>query len=191
MQEVTSDKVARLEEFPSGNFRITEPSYMRWIHWPDGFAAHRDSHHKGPVMLILQRTKCIIPRSYQIYRWAWKVFVQNLKTIWQLRTDYGQAGIREIRIEGEIRTIPWIATAVCILYDFPASKRTHDAIIMSSLRKNDAATSFWRNNDALIASRVKAIVWTYVDKVPRRIFAPSSLHEMLRKNGKLDHSLVG
>ena len=62
---------------------------------------------------------------------------------------------------------------------------------MSSLRKNDAATSFWRNNDALIASRVKAIVWTYVDRVPRRIFAPSSLNEMLRKNGKLVHLLVG
>ena len=35
-----------------------------------------------------------------------------------------------------------------------ASQRTHDAITSSLLRQNDVATSFWRNNDVIITSRV-------------------------------------
>ena len=35
------------------------------------------------------------------------------------------------------------------------SQRTHDVIIMSLLRQNDVATSFWRNNDVIITSRVR------------------------------------
>ena len=32
------------------------------------------------------------------------------------------------------------------------SQRTHDAIMTSLLRQNNVATSFWRNNDVVIAS---------------------------------------
>ena len=32
------------------------------------------------------------------------------------------------------------------------SQRAHDAITTSSSRQNDVATSFWRNNDFIIAS---------------------------------------
>ena len=34
-------------------------------------------------------------------------------------------------------------------------QRTHDAIITPLLRQNDVATSFWRNNDVIVASRVR------------------------------------
>ena len=33
-------------------------------------------------------------------------------------------------------------------------RRTHDAIITSLLRQNDIVTSFWRNDDFIIASFV-------------------------------------
>ena len=36
-----------------------------------------------------------------------------------------------------------------------SSQRTHDAIITSLLRQNDVATSFWHNNDVVIASFVR------------------------------------
>ena len=36
-----------------------------------------------------------------------------------------------------------------------ASQRTRDAIMTSLLRQNDVATSFWRNNDVIIVSRVR------------------------------------
>ena len=34
------------------------------------------------------------------------------------------------------------------------TQRTHNTMLMSSLRQNDIATSFWRYNDVIIASRV-------------------------------------
>ena len=40
---------------------------------------------------------------------------------------------------------------------------THDAMITTLLRQNDVATSFWRNNDVIIASHVRwgamAVIW--------------------------------
>ena len=35
-------------------------------------------------------------------------------------------------------------------------QRTHDSVVKLSLRYNDAAASFWRNNDVIIASDVRA-----------------------------------
>ena len=37
---------------------------------------------------------------------------------------------------------------------FVTSQGTHDTIIISLLHQNEVATSFWRNNDVIIASRV-------------------------------------
>ena len=37
--------------------------------------------------------------------------------------------------------------------------RIHDAIIASLLRQNDVATSFWRNNDVIVASRVRWVMF--------------------------------
>ena len=42
-----------------------------------------------------------------------------------------------------------------------ASQRAHDVIIMSSLRRNDVATSFRRNNNVIFTLRVCWDVWNY------------------------------
>ena len=39
--------------------------------------------------------------------------------------------------------------------DLSYTQRTRDAIIASLLRQNDVATSFWRNNDVIIARCVR------------------------------------
>ena len=44
---------------------------------------------------------------------------------------------------------------VPVAWSVLTTQRTHDAIITSLLRQNDVATSFWRNNDVIIASRVR------------------------------------
>ena len=46
----------------------------------------------------------------------------------------------------------WAVSAALVLHSFDETfQRTHDAIITSPLRQNDVATSFWRNNDVVIA----------------------------------------
>ena len=47
------------------------------------------------------------------------------------------------------------------------TQRTYDAIITSLLRQNDVAASFWRNNDVIIAARVR---WE-PDRIARPDFA--------------------
>ena len=54
------------------------------------------------------------------------------------------------------------------------SQWTHDAKITSSLRHNDVATSFWRNNDIIIASCVRWFAWFY----PQGLFQCQTKHLM-------------
>ena len=53
------------------------------------------------------------------------------------------------------RGCPCSTSPVCLLY-IP-TQRTYDAIITSSLRQNDVATSFWRNDDVIITSRAHCV----------------------------------
>ena len=43
-------------------------------------------------------------------------------------------------------------------FTWKSSHQTHGVIITSLLRQNDVATSFWRNNDVIIASRVRWVL---------------------------------
>ena len=70
--------------------------------------------------------------------------------------------------------VPWIYTFLCLVFFriyfnithsmvvitiFIPSQREHDAMITSLLRWNDVATSFWRNNDVIVASHFRGFLF--------------------------------
>ena len=62
----------------------------------------------------------------------------------------------EGQLYGEpVHTMIFIGIRLNILFWQTVLQRTHDATITSLLRKNDAITSFWRNNDVVVPSRVR------------------------------------
>ena len=65
----------------------------------------------------------------------------------------------------KLRIRHFICFAATVIF-IPASQRTHDAMITSLLRQNDVATSFWRNNDVIIAPG--ALWYTSLSLVRRR-----------------------
>ena len=104
----------------------------------------------------------------------------------------GEGNVTNVGIHFMKKTVyflPWQCFAPRVEHDpltltLPASvhgvQRARNTIITSSLRQNDVATSFWRNNDFIIASCVRWVhietaIWT---SLPGHIRCPHNYHWM-------------